>query len=183
MTSPATPPVDLDGIRERFIAEYPDFPKPGILFRDITPLLGNGPAFRAVIDHWASMLPEGIDHIVGTEARGFVFGAPLAHALGAGFVPVRKAGKLPGFPRSVTYHLEYGTATVEMAERSLQPGDRVVLVDDLLATGGTAVASAELIRSFEAELVAASFLIELEGLGGREALGSLPVTALWSFPN
>lgn len=165
------------------IAEFPDFPEQGVLFRDITPLLADGPAMREVIAYWCSLLPDDVDVIVGTEARGFVLGAPLAYELGVGFVPVRKAGKLPGFPRSVTYSLEYGTATVEIAQGAITAGQRVVIVDDLLATGGTAVATAELVRDFDADLLGASFLIELEGLGGRDRLGDLPVSALWSIPN
>lgn len=185
LTDPAAVP-GTDEIRELMasrIAEFPDFPEPGVLFRDITPLLADGPAMRKVIAHWCSILPQDVDVIVGTEARGFVFGAPLAYELGIGFVPVRKAGKLPGFPRSVTYSLEYGMATVEIAQGAITAGQKVIIVDDLLATGGTAEATAELVRDFEADLLGASFLIELEGLGGREKLGDLPVSALWSIPN
>lgn len=185
LSDPAVVPsaAEIHELMTGRIAEFPDFPEPGVLFRDITPLLADGPAMRKVIAHWCSILPADLDVIVGTEARGFVLGAPLAYELGIGFVPVRKAGKLPGFPRSVTYSLEYGTATVEIAQGAIAPGQRVVIIDDLLATGGTAQATAELVRDFEAELLGASFLIELEGLGGREKLADLPVSALWSIPN
>ncbi|WP_058233879.1 adenine phosphoribosyltransferase [Devriesea agamarum] len=168
------------------IAEYPDFPEPGVLFRDISPLLGDGAAFRQVIEYWAGLLPSGIDHIVGAEARGFVLGAPLAYHLGVGFVPVRKVGKLPGTPRSVSYSLEYGTATVEIPENALEPGEKVVVIDDLLATGGTACATCELVETSGAELLAVSFLMELVGLGGREKLVaevSAPILPVFSVQN
>lgn len=185
LTDPAAAPsaTEIASLMATHIAEFPDFPEPGVLFRDITPLLADGAAMRAVIAHWCSILPPDVDVVVGTEARGFVLGAPLAYELGIGFVPVRKAGKLPGFPRSVSYSLEYGTATVEIARGAIEVGQRVIIIDDLLATGGTAAATAELVRDFDAELLGASFLIELEGLGGRERLGDLPVSALWSVPN
>lgn len=175
--------AEVEAIMASHIGEFPDFPEPGVLFRDITPLLRDAAALRAVIAYWCTLLPDGIDYVVGTEARGFVLGAPLAYELGAGFVPVRKAGKLPGFPRSVSYSLEYGTATVEISDGALEPGARTMIVDDLLATGGTAAATAELVRGFDAELLGASFLIELEGLGGRDLLGDLPVSAVWNVPN
>ncbi len=174
---------EIGALMRSHIAEFPDFPEPGVLFRDITPLLADGHAMRRVIAYWCSLLPPDVEYIVGTEARGFVLGAPLAYELGIGFVPVRKAGKLPGFPRSVSYALEYGTATVEIAQGGLPAGARTVIVDDLLATGGTAAATIELVRDFDAELLGATFLIELEGLGGREKLGDLPVDAVWSVPN
>ncbi|MCS6712726.1 adenine phosphoribosyltransferase [Brachybacterium sp. EF45031] len=165
------------------IAEYPDFPQPGVLFRDITPLLRDADALHAIIRHWASLLPADVEYIVGTEARGFVLGAPLAYELGAGFVPARKAGKLPGNPRRLSYDLEYGSATVEMAEGALPAGARTVVVDDLLATGGTAAATIALVREFGAELLGASFLIELEALGGRRQLPEVNVTVVWPIPD
>jgi adenine phosphoribosyltransferase len=146
-------------------------------------LLRDPEALRAILGHWATLLPDGIDYLVGIEARGFVLGAPLAYALGCGFVPARKAGKLPGTPRSITYQLEYGTATVEIAQDALPVGSRVVVVDDLLATGGTAAAVAELLGSFDIDLLGVSFLVELVGLGGREKLGDLPLSAVWSVQN
>ncbi|MFC0675389.1 adenine phosphoribosyltransferase [Brachybacterium hainanense] len=174
-------PEALDALMSSHIAEYPDFPEPGILFRDITPLLRDADALRTVIRHWASVVPADVEVIIGTEARGFVLGAPLAYELGVGFVPVRKAGKLPGTPRSRTYDLEYGTATIEIAEGALAPGVRTLVVDDLLATGGTAAATVALARELGADVLGAHFLIELSGLAGRERLGDLPVTALWSI--
>lgn len=166
------------------IDEYPDFPAPGVLFRDITPLLRDAGAFREIIAHWRAMIPAGVEYVVGTEARGFVLGAPLAYELGAGFIPVRKAGKLPGSPASLRYDLKYGSAEVQIPEGSLPAGARTLVVDDLLATGGTAAATIELTRSFGVELVGASFLIELEGLGGREKLpADVPVTTVWSIPD
>lgn len=165
------------------IAEYPDFPEPGVLFRDITPLLRDAAALRTVINYWVSMLPEDIEYIVGTEARGFVLGAPLAYELGAGFVPVRKAGKLPGNPASLRYDLEYGSAEVQIQQGALPEGARTLVVDDLLATGGTAAATVELTRTFGVELLGASFLIELEGLQGRDRLPDVPITTVWSIPN
>ncbi|GAA1289973.1 adenine phosphoribosyltransferase [Brachybacterium alimentarium] len=174
---------EIRALRTSHIAEYPDFPVPGVLFRDITPLLRDHAALRAVIRHWISLLPGDIEYVVGTEARGFVLGAPLAYELGAGFIPVRKAGKLPGTPASVSYDLEYGSAVVEIAEGSLPAGARTLVIDDLLATGGTAAATVELVRQFDVDLVGASFLIELEGLGGRDKLPDIPLSVVWSFPN
>lgn len=176
-------PARIQAIMASHIAEFPDFPEPGILFRDITPLLRDPEALRAVIAYWCSILPPDIEYVVGTEARGFVLGAPLAYELGAGFVPVRKAGKLPGHPRSVSYDLEYGSASVEIAEGALPAGARTLVLDDLLATGGTAAATVELVRAFDVELLGASFLIELEGLGGRDRLQGVPITTIWSIPN
>lgn len=173
----------IDDILTHRIGLYPDFPAPGVLFRDITPLLADADAFGAVIRYWASLLPDNVETIVGTEARGFMFGAPLALAVGAGFVPVRKAGKLPGDPRALEYDLEYGSAVIEIPEGGLAPGSRTVVVDDLLATGGTAAATLRLVGDAGAEVLGASFLIELEGLGGRDALGGIPLTTVWSVPN
>lgn len=176
-------PAQIRALCETHIAEYPDFPEPGVLFRDITPLLRDAAALRSVIQYWKTLLPEGIEYIVGTEARGFVVGAPLAYEMGAGFVPVRKAGKLPGNPATLSYELEYGSAVVQIPEGSLPAGARTLVVDDLLATGGTAAATVELTRSFDVELVGASFLIELEGLRGRDRLPDVPLTTIWSIPN
>lgn len=173
----------LDALRRSHIAEYPDFPQPGVLFRDIAPLLRDAAALRTVIRHWITLLPENIEFVVGTEARGFVLGAPLAYELGAGFIPARKAGKLPGTPASLKYDLEYGSAELQIPEKSLPRGARTVIVDDLLATGGTAAATVELTRRFDVDLLSASFLIELEGLGGRDKLPDVPLSAVWSIPN
>lgn len=183
MTEPKPTLERIRELRSTHIAEYPDFPQPGVLFRDITPLLRDPGALRDVIRWWAAQLPAGIEYIVGTEARGFVLGAPLAYEMGAGFIPARKSGKLPGSPRSLTYQLEYGTASVEIPAEGLPAGARTLVVDDLLATGGTAAATIELVRQFDVELLGASFLIELEGLNGRDRLPDVPVSTVWSFPN
>ncbi|PMC75733.1 MULTISPECIES: adenine phosphoribosyltransferase [unclassified Brachybacterium] len=175
--------AQIEALRASHIAEYPNFPTEGVLFRDITPLLRDARALRTVLHHWISLLPPDVEYIVGTEARGFVLGAPLAYELGAGFIPVRKAGKLPGNPASLTYDLEYGSAEIQIPENSLPAGARTLVVDDLLATGGTAAATIELTRSFGVDLLGASFLIELEGLGGREKLPDVDITTVWSFPN
>ncbi|GAA1486168.1 adenine phosphoribosyltransferase [Brachybacterium fresconis] len=173
----------IEDLRRSHIAEYPDFPTPGVLFRDITPLLRDARALRDVIRYWITLLPADIEYVVGTEARGFVLGAPLAYELGAGFVPVRKAGKLPGSPATLSYDLEYGSAVVQIPEDSLPAGARTLMVDDLLATGGTAAATLELTRQFDVELLGASFLIELEGLQGRRKLPDVPLTTVWSIPD
>ena len=183
VTGPIDTPEQMDELRRSHIAEFPDFPEPGILFRDITPLLGDGDALRRVIRYWCSLLPDNIEYVVGTEARGFTLGAPLAYELGAGFVPARKAGKLPGSPRTVRYDLEYGSAAVEIPAKALPRGARTLVVDDLLATGGTAAATIELTREFEVELLGASFLIELQGLSGRDRLPGVDITTVWSIPN
>ncbi|GLI31633.1 MULTISPECIES: adenine phosphoribosyltransferase [Brachybacterium] len=175
--------AEIETLRSTHIAEYPDFPTPGVLFRDITPLLRDANALRRIIRYWTTLLPEGIEYIVGTEARGFVLGAPLAYELGAGFIPVRKAGKLPGRPAGLKYELEYGSAEIQIPENSLPAGARTLVLDDLLATGGTAAATVELTRRFDVELLGASFLIELEGLGGRDLLPDVPLTTVWSIPD
>lgn len=173
--------VQIRALLDSHIAEYPDFPEPGVLFRDIMPLLRDPRALRAVIRYWISMLPEDIEYIVGTEARGFVLGAPLAYEIGAGFVPVRKAGKLPGEPAGLTYDLEYGSARIEIPQDSFPAGARVLMVDDLLATGGTAAATLELARRFDVDVLGATFLIELVGLGGRDRLPGTEITTVWQI--
>ena len=181
MTEPQPIPARIQELRRTHIGEYPDFPTPGVLFRDITPLLRDAAALREVIRYWITLLPEGIEYVVGTEARGFVLGAPLAYELGAGFIPVRKAGKLPGRPAGLKYDLEYGSAEIQIPEDSLPAGARTLVVDDLLATGGTAAATIELARRFDVELLGASFLLELESLGGRERLPGVPLSVVWSI--
>ncbi|MFC7457780.1 adenine phosphoribosyltransferase [Brachybacterium sp. GCM10030267] len=183
MSEPVPSAEEIEELRGSHITEHPDFPEPGVLFRDITPLLRDGAALRSVIRYWSSILPDGIEYVVGTEARGFVLGAPLAYKMGAGFIPVRKAGKLPGTPASLSYDLEYGSAVVQIPQDSLPAGARTLVVDDLLATGGTAAATVELTRRFDVDLVGASFLIELEGLRGRDRLPGVPLTTVWSIPN
>ena len=181
MTEPQPTPARIQALRSTHIAEYPDFPTPGVLFRDITPLLRDAAALREVIRYWITLLPEGIEYVVGTQARGFVLGAPLAYELGAGFIPVRKAGKLPGRPAGLKYDLEYGSAEIQIPEDSLPAGARTLVLDDLLATGGTAAATIELVRRFDVELLGASFLLELEALGGREKLPGVPLSVVWSI--
>ncbi|RIK99940.1 MAG: adenine phosphoribosyltransferase [Proteobacteria bacterium] len=169
---PKEPPMNQPLDLSRFVRDVPDFPKPGILFRDVTPLLASREALPAAVDALAAPFrKEGIDQVIGIESRGFVLGAPVAIALGTGFTMVRKKGKLPWQTRAVTYDLEYGTDTVEMHTDAVQPGHRVLLVDDLVATGGTAAAAIQLLRELGAEVVGAAFLIELLGLGGRKRLG------------
>lgn len=156
---------------EALVRAIPDFPIPGILFRDITPLLSDKRAFGAAIDMMAAPYTDKqVDRVVAIEARGYILGAPIAYKLGAGFVPVRKPGKLPYETTSVDYALEYGSNTLEMHKDALSEGQRVLLVDDLLATGGTAAATRSLLESFGADVVGLVFLIELTALGGRAKL-------------
>src|SRR5262245_37413142 len=166
--------VDLS----RFIREIPDFPKKGILFKDITPLLRDPKALAAAVgalaDHHKA---DRIDAVAAVESRGFIFRAALAMSLNAGFIPIRKPRKLPHVTVSETYTLEYGTDTVQIHDDALARGDRILIVDDLLATGGTAGAAANLVARLGGELVGASFLIELAFLGGRARLGDSPVPA------
>ncbi len=153
------------------IREIPDFPKPGILFKDITPVLKDPVLLNQVVDYFYYQLKDKkVQYVAGIESRGFIFASALAYKLGAGFVPVRKKGKLPGSVESHEYDLEYGTDTIEMHTDAIEPGSRVVLIDDLLATGGTAAASCKLLEKLKAELVSILFLIELEFLHGRERL-------------
>ena len=154
------------------IRDVPDFPKAGILFKDITTLLKDPAAFRQAVDELTvSFRDDAVDLVVGMESRGFILGAPLAYNLGAGFVPVRKLGKLPADTLRVEYALEYGTNTLEIHKDAIQPGQRVLIVDDLLATGGTVVATIELVRRLGGEVVGLAFLIELLFLRGRRSLG------------
>jgi adenine phosphoribosyltransferase len=164
------------------IRDVPDFPKPGILFKDITPLLADGLALRATIEHLAAVAaPRKPDVLVAIESRGFIFGAALAASLGIGFVPVRKPGKLPWRARRVDYALEYGTDALVIHEDGLLAGARVLVVDDLLATGGTAAAAVELVRQSGAEVAGCVFVIELAFLGGRARLAPHPVDALITY--
>lgn len=156
---------------KKIIREVPDYPKPGILFYDITTLLKNGGAFRKVINLLTERYRDkGIDKVLGIDSRGFIFAPCVAYNLGVGFVPVRKKGKLPAKTLSVDYDLEYGSNTIEIHEDSLEPGERVIIIDDLIATGGTAAATAELVRTLGAELVEMAFMIELTFLKGRDCL-------------
>lgn len=164
------------------IRVIPDFPQPGIRFKDITTLLKDGRYFQAAINALADRLKEKeIDLIVGPEARGFVVGAPLAYAMGVGFVPVRKSGKLPAETVEVGYNLEYGQDRLAIHRDAIQPGQRVLVSDDLLATGGTISATIELVRKLRGEVVGAAFLIELSYLKGREKLSDVDVLSLVTF--
>ncbi|HKW14089.1 MAG TPA: adenine phosphoribosyltransferase [Candidatus Krumholzibacteria bacterium] len=164
------------------IRDVPDFPKPGILFKDITPILSDARIFAEVIagltERYRSMR---IDKIAAMESRGFIFGAPLAEHIGAGFVPLRKFGKLPFSTVSETFNLEYGTETLEVHTDAIRPGERVVIIDDLLATGGTAEASARLVRRIGGDVVEIAFVVELAFLDGRRRLGDIPVYSMVVF--
>ena len=164
------------------IRDVPDFPKKGILFKDITTLLKDPPAFKQTIDQLTDMVrgyrPE---VVIGMESRGFIFAAPIAYQLGAGFVPVRKLGKLPGEVISTEYDLEYGTNTLELHKDAITPGQRVLIVDDLLATGGTVSATIDLVNRLHGEVTAVAFLVELTALNGRERLESYEVLSLIKF--
>ncbi|MFB7826255.1 adenine phosphoribosyltransferase [Streptomyces hydrogenans] len=174
---------DVTGLLLSRIRDVPDYPKPGVLFKDITPLLADPEAFTALTDALAGLCAaQGATKIVGLEARGFILAAPVAVRAGLGFIPVRKAGKLPGATLRQAYELEYGTAEIEVHAEDLTAGDRVMVIDDVLATGGTAEASLELIRRAGAEVAGVAVLMELGFLPGRArlepALGGAPLTAL-----
>lgn len=173
--------MDISAI-QALIRDVPDFPKPGILFKDITPVLQNGEAFAAVTEHFRARYADaGITKIAAPESRGFIFGAPLANALGAGLVLVRKPGKLPWKRVSETYELEYGTDTLEVHEDAFVEGDKVLLVDDLLATGGTAEAAIKLVQKCGGTVHEACFLIELAFLKGSEKLAPTPVYSVITY--
>lgn len=161
------------------IRDIPDFPKPGIIFKDITPVLQSSGVFAEVINLLCEPYKNNVpDYIVAVESRGFIFGSPMAYNLGCGIVPVRKKGKLPHETYEESYELEYGTATVEMHVDALKQGDRVVVIDDLLATGGTAGAAVKLIEKFSAEIIGIDFLLELSFLNGRDKLPGYLVNSL-----
>ncbi|MBN1493662.1 MAG: adenine phosphoribosyltransferase [Candidatus Omnitrophica bacterium] len=164
---------------EKMIRDVPDFPKKGILFKDITPVLNDAQLFKLAIEEMVMKYKtKGVQRVVGIESRGFIFGAPLALRLGAGFVPVRKKGKLPAKTRAVTYSLEYGEDTLEIHTDAIKKGEKVLLVDDLLATGGTAQAVCKLIEEMGGEIVGISFLIELMFLKGIEKLAGYDVSSI-----
>lgn len=170
-------------VLERLVVDVPDFPEPGIVFKDITPLLADHQGFTTVVTALADSGRDSagavvVDKVVGMEARGFILAAPVALALGAGFVPVRKAGKLPRETHAVSYSLEYGQATLEMHRDAIAPGDRVLLVDDVLATGGTVKATCELVERCGGTVVGVAVLLELGFLPGRETVGDLPISTL-----
>jgi adenine phosphoribosyltransferase len=164
------------------IRDIPDFPKKGIIFKDISTLLKNKEAFRESIDLLAKKYQnEKIDFVVGIESRGFIFGAPLAYKLGAGFIPIRKKGKLPYKTKSITYSLEYGEDTLEIHEDAVAPNSRILVVDDLLATGGTVKAVADLLKGFNAKIVGVAFLVELKFLQGKDKLKDLPTYSVIQY--
>jgi adenine phosphoribosyltransferase len=167
--------TDVAAVVAASLRDVPDFPRPGVVFKDITPLLADPRAFATVIQALGRRHAGSVDLVAGVEARGFVVGAALAHALGVGFVPVRKAGKLPGETLHVDYELEYGTATIEVHADAFVAGARVLVVDDILATGGTAVATCDLLERAGAKVVAFEAVAELGFLGGRDRLGSRAV--------
>jgi adenine phosphoribosyltransferase len=171
-------PVTSEDLATR-IRDIPDFPKPGILFKDITTLLKDGESFKAAVDGLLDRVGKrDVDVVVGMESRGFIFGAPIAYKLGVGFVPVRKLGKLPADVVSVEYDLEYGSATLEMHRDAIAPGAKVLVVDDLLATGGTVAGTIELVKQLKGEIVALAFLIELVALKGRDKLSGYDIVTL-----
>lgn len=172
------PSIDL----KTLIRDVPDFPKAGIVFKDITTVLRHPQAFRWVVDELTRRYQDrGIDYVVGIESRGFLFAAPLACSLGAGLIPVRKPGKLPADTARVEYALEYGSDALEIHRDALEPGQKVLIVDDLLATGGTVAATVQLLRLLQADIVGAAFVVELTFLNGRQKLADLDIQALVSY--
>jgi adenine phosphoribosyltransferase len=178
---PAMLSDSIDQLRAA-VRDVPDFPKPGIVFKDITPILGNGKLFRMAIEAFLEQCRgKQIDKIVGIDARGFLFGSAVAYDLGVGFVPLRKKGRLPYKTESAKYSLEYGEAEMELHVDAIERGEKIVLIDDLLATGGTSASAATLIRKVGGELLEAQFLIELEFLSGRQKLDSTPVVSFLKY--
>ena len=179
--SAAHPATDFARVRAA-IRDIPDFPKPGIIFKDITPILSDPAVFSEVINGLTARYQSmRIDKIAAMESRGFIFGAPLATNIGAGFVPLRKFGKLPFDTVSETFNLEYGTETLEIHTDAIQKGERVLIIDDLLATGGTAEASARLVRRIGGEIVEMAFVVELKFLDGRRRLSGTPIYSMVVF--
>jgi adenine phosphoribosyltransferase len=173
--------VEIEGLREK-IRDIPDFPKPGIVFKDITPLLSDGRAFRGAIDLLGDRYRNsGVDVVVGVEARGFIMGSALAYTLNAGNILIRKPGKLPYQTHRTVYDLEYGTDALEIHQDAIRPGQRVLIADDVLATGGTVSAAVDLVRKLGGEIIELAFLIELTFLKGRERLTQYPVHSLIQY--
>lgn len=172
--------INPDAVRHIIsrVRQIPDYPQPGVIFKDITPVLADPTAFSAVTDQLAAVAAGPVDLVAGVEARGFILGAPVTHALHAGFVPVRKAGKLPHDVVSRDYDLEYGSATIEIHADAVKPGDRVLVVDDVLATGGTARATCDLLRDLGAEVVAVAMMLEISALGGARKLTDYDLVSL-----
>lgn len=165
-----------------YIVSIPDYPKPGIIFRDITPLMGDGAAYRAATDKIVEYAKsKGVDKIVGPEARGFIIGCPVAYALGIGFAPARKKGKLPREALAVEYSLEYGSAFLELHKDAIQSGEKVLICDDLLATGGTIAATIDLVEKLGGEVVGCAFLVELKELNGRDKIKGYDILTLMDF--
>ena len=175
MTGPADD--ELTRLITSRVRDVPDYPQVGVVFKDITPLLADGKAFSAVVDGLAALYGP-VDKVAGIEARGFILAAPVACRLGAGFVPIRKKGKLPGITFAQDYELEYGVSTLEVLADAFDPSDRVLVIDDVLATGGTAEATVNLVRRSGAQVAGIALLIELSFLNGRAKLADLPVTSL-----
>lgn len=173
--------MDLGSLRTH-VRDVADFPTDGVVFKDISPLLGNSAAFAEAVNGLVAMFSDvKVDRVVGVESRGFIFGAPVAHRIGAGFVPVRKPGKLPWAVVREEYELEYGTDKLEIHRDAIHPGEQILIVDDVLATGGTAAATATLVETLGGEIAGLGFLLELEALGGRAKLGDRPVSSLLQF--
>ncbi len=173
--------VDVNWLADH-VRDIPDFPKPGVTFKDITPLLGDAKAFRATVDALADHFADRrVDRVLGIEARGFILAAPVAYRFGAGFVPVRKAGKLPWEIERQEYELEYGTDLLEIHRDAVQPGEKVLVVDDVVATGGTAAATARLVEKLGGTVVGFAFIIELTFLGGRSRIAGYEAQSLLSY--
>ena len=171
-------PADLVELLDSHIRDVPDFPEPGVLFRDITPLLADGPAFAALIDGLAERYRGTVDAVAGLESRGVILAAPLAYALGVGMITIRKAGRLPGPVDGVDYTLEYGTARLELRPETVGQGQRVLIIDDVLATGGTASAAIRLIEQAGGDVTALAMLLELDALRGRDKLTGYRVDSI-----
>jgi adenine phosphoribosyltransferase len=172
-----SPDTDIVTLIKTYVRDIPDYPQAGVVFKDITPLLGDSVAFGSVVEALSAAFGP-VDKVVGIEARGFILAAPVAYETRAGFVPVRKKGKLPSATFAKDYNLEYGSATLEVHQDAFAAGDRVLIVDDVLATGGTALAAATLVRQAGAEVVGVAVLMELSFLNGRAKIGDLDVRAL-----
>jgi adenine phosphoribosyltransferase len=177
-TSAGTPQTDVAQVVLDHLRDIPDFPKPGVLFKDFTPLIADGPALRTVVQDIAGRYAGRVDVVVGIEARGFILGAAVAYELGLGMVPIRKAGKLPGKTLKESYALEYGHAEIEVHTDAFEPGQRVLIIDDVLATGGTAEATASLVERAGAEVTGIEVVLELAFLEGRKRLGDRIVNAI-----
>lgn len=174
-------PAELTELLHSHVREVPDFPEPGVLFRDITPLLADGPASAALVDALAERYRGQVDAVAGLESRGFILAAPLAHALGVGMITIRKAGRLPGPVTGVDYTLEYGTARLELRPETVTADHRVLIIDDVLATGGTARAAIELIEGAGARVAGLTMLLELDELRGREQLVGYPLDSILRY--